>query len=448
MWRFFLLLCSAIAAALLVAAPASAQHEQHGAPAGENTPPPRDAAPQDQHQHVHAAATQVLFPPSESSGTSWLPDRTPMYGFHFQQGTWEVMLHGNGFLQLLHEDAPEHRGATQAGSINWAMAMARRAVGAGRAGVRTMVSLEPWTVRGCGYPNLLATGEFCDGDNIHDRQHPHDLFMELAADSDRPLRRGLRWQVYAGLAGEPALGPPAFPHRLSAMPNPISPIAHHWFDATHITYGVVTTGVYTGTWKAEASLFNGREPDERRTDLDLGRLDSASGRFWLAPTRNLVVQVSAGHLNEAEMQHQSGPSIDVDRFTGSATYHRAFGSGNLWASTVGWGANRESGATTHGVLAESAVTLGRSHTLFGRAEVNGKPAHDLHIHESSGVFTVGKLQAGYTRYVAGARPLTPGIGAVVSATLVPDTLRPRYGGVGVGIGVFLTLRPAAHEMGQ
>ena len=72
----------------------------------------------------------------------------------------------------------------------------------------------------------------------------------------------------AARSGEPALGPVAFPHRVSAMPNPLAPITHHWFDATHIAYGVVTGGVYGNRWKAEASLFNGREPDENRTDFD------------------------------------------------------------------------------------------------------------------------------------------------------------------------------------
>jgi hypothetical protein len=46
------------------------------------------------------------------------------------------------------------------------------------------------------------------------------------------------------------------------------------------------------------------------------------------------------------------------------------------------------------------------------------------------------------------RGLTPGIGASVSAALVPEALKPRYGGVGTGIGVFLTLRPPLHEMVQ
>jgi len=268
----------------VVASPALAQTLSPGAPPHEHpAPAPGEAAPA-QHEHHVAAAT--LFPTREASGTAWLPDATPMYGAHHQARGWDVMLHGNAFLQLLHEAAPEHRGATQAGSINWLMAMARRPLGRGTFGLRTMFSLEPWTIRGCGYPNLLATGEVCDGDTIHDRQHPHDFFMELAAELDRPVSGTLRWHLYGGLAGEPALGPPGFPHRISAMPNPLSPIAHHWLDATHITFGLITSGLYTQRWKVEGSVFNGREPDEQRYDLDLGRLDSRHARGSCRRTRS------------------------------------------------------------------------------------------------------------------------------------------------------------------
>jgi YHS domain-containing protein len=398
-------------------------------------------------EHEHAAGSTSVMVPREASGTAWQPDVTPMYGFHRQTGAWEVMLHGNGFLQLLHEAAPGDRGGTQAGSINWMMVMAARPLGAGRFGVHAMMSLEPLTIPGCGYPNLLASGERCDGDAIHDRQHPHDLFMELAGHFDRAVAGSTRWQVYAGLAGEPALGPPGFPHRLSAMPDPLSPIAHHWLDSTHITYGVLTTGVYGSGWKGEASIFNGREPDDRRYDLDLAALDSFSGRFWLVPTPSLALQVSAGHLKEAEVGHGGVPRLDVDRVTASATYHRRFGGGHLWATTLAWGANREEDVTSHGLTAESSATFSNRHTWFGRVELNGKTADDLDLHQPTGVFTVGKIQGGYTRYLDSRYGLTPGIGGSLSAAFVPDVLQPRYGGrVGFGLGLFFTVRPVAHDM--
>jgi hypothetical protein len=319
-----------------------------------------------------------------------------------------------------------------------------------------MLSLEPWTVSDCGYLNVLATGEICEGDTIHDRQHPHDLFMELAADYDRPLRGSSRWQVYAGLAGEPALGPPGFPHRLSAMVNPVAPISHHWLDSTHVTFGLVTAGVYDRRWKAEMSVFNGREPDADRADLDLAPLDSISGRVWLLPTDRLALQISAAHLREAEVEFAPLARSDVDRVTASATYHRARGEHGIWATTLAWGMNSgreplpcdEFEAVTNAVLLETSMPATDRQTWFGRIEIVGKPAHDLHAHEYGGrVFTVGKIQAGYVLHVGPWRGLATGIGGSVSASFLPPELGPRYSGrVAPGFGVFLSVRPAGHVM--
>ena len=264
-----------LAVALAIAAPVAGQSE-----------------PPAQHQHNPSSSTQPLFEAREASGTAWLPDDTPMYGIQKTFGAWDVMFHWNAFGQFLYEPGLIHRTGGfethQTSSVNWLMVMGRRQVGPGRLGLRAMLSAEPWTVGNCGFIDLLANGEMCEGDTIHDRQHPHDLFMELSADYDRAVKDQLHWHVYAGLAGEPALGPVAFPHRPSAMPNPVAPITHHWIHSSHITFGLVTTGVYDRRWKAEASLFNAREPDEERADLDLGPLDSVSGRLTFMPTSRWV----------------------------------------------------------------------------------------------------------------------------------------------------------------
>jgi hypothetical protein len=421
---------------LLAAGPAAAQEHQHT--------PAAPAAQEHQHHTVDGQAS--LFSTRDGSGTSWLPENSPMHAGHARTAGWEFMWHGNAFLQYINESAEEHRGAHQTGSINWVMGMARRPAGRGRVGVRTMLSTEPWTIGGCGYPDLLATGESCDGDTIHDRQHPHDLFMELALEYDRPLRGNVRWFAYGGPVGEPALGPVAYPHRVSAMSNPIAPIGHHWLDATHITFGVVTTGVRSGRWSVEASAFNGREPDENRTDFDLGALDSYSGRVSVTPSASTVLQVSAGRLNDAE-RDGTLPPTDVTRVTASASYNRAFASSTLWASTVAWGMNDEPGDTTHALLLESTLSWRDRHVGFMRFEVVGKPAHDLHVHESTDVFTVGKIQLGYAHYLRPTRGLQMGLGGSIAGSLVPSALAPRYGGrVSPGISVFLTIRPSAHAM--
>jgi hypothetical protein len=304
-----------------------------------------------------------------------------------------------------------------------------------------MLSVEPWTIGGCGYPDLLATGERCAGGKIHDRQHPHDLAMELSASYDAPVAGAVRWQVYGGPAGEPALGPVAYPHRVSAMPNPLAPIAHHWLDATHITFGVVTGAVYGQRWKAEASVFNGREPDDRRTDLDFGPLDSVSARVSFLPTGNVALQLSAGRLTAAEPSDDGGTAIDVDRVTASAILHRQWGRGGIWANTIAWGYNHESDRSSHALMLESSVTVDDRDAWFGRFEVVGKSAHDLDV-PGDGEFEVARLQGGYTRYFNAWSGMKTGIGATVSAGVVPASLAAVYGRrLNPGAGVFLTLRP-------
>ena len=291
---------------------------------------PADAGQRQHEGHVMPAGDQEIPVTREGSGTSWLPDETPMYALHAQVKGWMLMGHGNAFLQYLH-DAGD-RGNEQTGSINWLMGMARRPAGAGTLMFRGMVSFEPWTIEGCGYPDLLATGEICDGEAIHDRQHPHDAFMELVARYDRPLSKGVRLQLYGGPIGEPALGPVAFMHRVSGLPNALAPITHHWFDSTHITFGVVTGGLYGRRWKVEASLFNGREPDENRTDFDFAAMDSWSGRVWFLPTSHWALQFSGGRLNDAEPGHDAEPPVDIDRLTASVTYQRSTLEHVTWAS--------------------------------------------------------------------------------------------------------------------
>ena len=420
-------------------------HDQHPPPPVNSAPKAEQPERPAQDHSQHGAAATSRFPAREASGTAWLPDGTPMYGILTKAGGWELMWHGNAFAQYLYESGD--RGSDQAGSINWIMGMARRDVAGGRFGVRGMVSLEPWTIRGCGYPDLLATGELCNGGTIHDRQHPHDLFMELGLEYDRPLRGSARWSIYGGPAGEPALGPVAFPHRLSAMANPLAPISHHWLDATHITFGVVTAGMYDGRWKAEGSAFNGREPDEHRRGFDLAALDSLSGRIWFLPSSSWALQVSAGRLTEAEPGHEGGARIDVDRLTASVTYHRSLVQDSIWATTVAWGQNREEGESTNALLAETNVTLRERHALFGRLEVAEKSAHDLDIRGTDEVFTVAKLQAGYTRYFGAWKGLKPGLGGGVSLGFVPERLKPAYGNrVTPGFSLFVTLRPGPHRM--
>src|SRR5207245_11456866 len=131
-----------------------------------------------------------------------------------------------------------------------------------------------------GDPLLLQTGETADGTTpLVDRQHPHDLFMELAATYSLPVGEDSSAFGYVGYPGEPALGPATFMHRFSGMDNPEAPITHHWLDSTHVTFGVATVAY---TWaakiKLEGSPFTGREPDQSRRDIEHPKMQSQSVR--------------------------------------------------------------------------------------------------------------------------------------------------------------------------
>src|SRR5262249_23103328 len=186
-----------------------------------------------------------------------------------------------------------------------------------------------------GYPLLFATGETADGrTHLIDRQHPHDLFMELATTYSYDFNKTSSFYIYAGLPGEPALGPSAFMHRTSGMDIPEAPITHHWLDSTHITFGVVTAGVVLDKVKLEASAFHGREPDQHRYDIEVGALDSYSARLTYNPTRELSMQVSWGHIHSPE---QLMPNVNENRLTASATYTVPLAGDTLWSSTFAWG---------------------------------------------------------------------------------------------------------------
>jgi hypothetical protein len=387
------------------------------------------------------------------SGTTWIPDAVSMPSRTRMVGSWMFMAHGFVFAQYDYQGG--ERGGDQFGSLNWAMLMATHELAGGRFQARTMLSLDPLTVTNRGYPLLLQTGESYKGQPLYDRQHPHDFWMELGALYQRPITKSLAWSLYAAPSGEPALGPVAFMHRPSAMDIPNAPIGHHWQDATHVSFGVLTTGMFTHTWQIEGSVFNGREPDEKRWDFDPIRLDSYSGRITINPSSHWSFAGGYGYLKSPEA---ANPTESVHRITASAQHGKALGGDGQIASTFIWGANKNAGVAglSHSILLESEAILDRSSTLFGRAELVQKSAEDLVVSDpvttSKGVllpglpatqrFNVGAAQVGYIREVARTHWATIGLGAAGTLNFVPSPLEPYYGSkTPVGAFVFLRLRP-------
>jgi len=359
----------------------------------------------------------------EASGTSWEPDVTPMDGVMSMDGEWMTMVHG--YLNQVHDHQGGPRGATEDFSDSMFMWMADRDWGQDTLGLRAMLSLDPLMGKR-GYPLLLQTGESADGVTpLVDRQHPHDLFMELSASWSHAFDQERSFYLYGGLPGEPALGPPAFMHRASGMDDPEAPISHHWLDSTHVTYGVLTAGYVHGPVKFEVSAFHGREPDQFRYNIETGRLDSASARLSWNPSDEWALQMSRGYIHSPEALQ---PQVSQHRTTASAIYDRRFDGGN-WATTFAWGRDDDRpGKALDAYLLESAVVLHATHTFFARLE---RVQEDELFTGASPVageeFGVAKLSLGYIHDWALGGHLYFGLGGLVSTYDLPAVVDAAYG---------------------
>ncbi|HKU67382.1 MAG TPA: hypothetical protein VJP85_06390 [Candidatus Baltobacteraceae bacterium] len=374
----------------------------------------------------------------EGSGTSWMPDVAPVYARMWMKGDDMWMQHGAAWLRYSH--AGSERGRDRVTAPDWYMMMLAHPLSAhSQLGVRAMLSADAATVGGSGYPLLFQTGESWKGEPLHDIQHPHDLFDELSATYSAMAGSKTSAYLYLAYPGEPALGPPAFMHRAIAYDMADAPIGHHWQDATHITFGVATLGFGTTKVKIEGSLFNGREPDEVRTNFDPIRLDSSSARLSWNPNAFTAFQVSSGYVKSME---PDDPGIDVHRTTASVLYERPLGAVQ-WSQALIWGQNIEAGRATNSYLYEGDYAMPAG-SLFGRIEYIQKTGKDLVLGPllSENVYNIGAYTIGYAHNLPSLQghPVL-GIGAQITLNSKPASLDTYYGsGTPFSYEIFLRLR--------
>jgi hypothetical protein len=395
------------------------------------------------------------------SGTSWHPDETPMYMWMQHKGPWMLMYHAGAYGRYTSQNFNNNGKRGHANAIdgpNWGMVMAQRNIGArGLLNLSLMVSLDPLTETRGGYPLLFQTGESYKGQPLIDKQHPHDLISGLTASYTHAVNEDVDVSLYVGYPGEPAIGPVAFMHRISAMPNPDAPLSHHWTDATHITFGVATLGVRYKQFKLEGSNFTGREPDQYRFDFDRPRADSWAGRLNWNPGRRLALQVSRAFIKSPEDLH---PDEDVTRTTASVLHSRTWGERRYLASALVWGLNEHGHGHPgeHAVLAETNLTLGRP-TFYGRYEFVQKDSEELDFYlfgpvgvPLSKVFTFHALTLGSSYRLAslgGPRGPELSLGGQLTGYFIPQSLQndqyrtsyaaPGYGKMPLSASVYLRL---------
>ncbi len=378
------------------------------------------------------------------SGTDAEADSTALEMLMTTKHGWMLMLHGLGFFADIQQSGP--RGADKLFSTNWIMPMAQRRFGPSTLTVRTMLSLEPATISDRRYPELFEEGETAFGLPIVDGQHPHNLFMELAALYDYRVSERTLVSLYAAPVGDPALGPPAYPHRASASENPVAPLGHHLQDSTHVSDDVITAGITYRDIRLEASGFHGREPGEDRWDVDQGKIDSWATRLTVNPGQNWSFQSSIGELHSPEVLF---PTEDLRRITASLMYNRPLRHGN-WASLILWGRNQSllDGNVGNSYLLESTLRFLRKNSAWTRIE-NADRTNELLIGENplppgfeERYFArVQAYTAGYDREVGSVARLSGAVGAQATWYGVPDVLKSTYGAHPVSVTMFFRLRP-------
>lgn len=376
------------------------------------------------------------------SGTAWLPDSTPMYGYMIHSKKWMYMFHGNVFARYTNQDVFNSgtRGDKKFDAVNWFMAMGQRKVGKkGLFRFSSMVSLDN-LFGGDGYPLLFQTGETWKGQPLVDRQHPHDLFSELSVSYSYAVNTNTDVFIYAGYPGEPALGSVAFMHRVSSLYGPDAPLSHHWNDGTHITFGVLTGGIRLGKFKLDASSFKGREPDENRNNFDAPRFDSYSGRLSYNPNAYWALQVSQGFIFSPE---SSRPAENVYRTTASAVYSKPLSNDNFFNATALWGLNK-SHAYEHAVLLEAAWVIKRF-SVYGRYEWVQKSVEELDLnkvdYDHDALFAVNALTMGLGYDIIQSKAGRIALGAQSTYYSADSRLDALYGKNPVSVQAFVRFYP-------
>jgi hypothetical protein len=381
-----------------------------------------------------------------SSGTAWQPDATPMYGFMKMTRRWNLMFHGSIFFRYNYQDI--NKSGVRSDSLtdrfdapNWVMIMANRKVNKrGLFGLSLMLSADELVMGKNGYPLLFQSGETYNSQPLIDRQHPHDFVSGLTAAYTHMYNKDIDLTAYLGYPGEPAIGPPAFMHRISSINNPDAPLGHHWQDATHISFGVATVGFRYKILKFEFSNFTGREPDENRYNFDKPRFNSWAYRFSVNPTDNFAIQFSQAFIKSPEALE---PEENITRTTASVLHSIILSEKAHLTSAAIWGENQIwKSRPEHTVLIESNLQKNKT-AFYGRYELIQKSAHELKVlaDNDDKLFLINKLTLGSSYNFLHLIKTNFRVGIQASASITPADLNALYGKFPLSAAVYLHLLP-------
>lgn len=381
-----------------------------------------------------------------SSGTTWQPDASTIYGIMKMTKKWSFMLQGSIFVRYNYQDISKQTNRSDSlqdrfDAPNWIMIMGNRKIKKrGLFTFNSMFSGDVISMGKNGYPLLFQTGETYQEKALVDRQHPHDFVSSLSVGYTQMINPNVDIIGYIGFPGEPAIGPPAFMHRISSFNNPDAPLGHHWQDATHIVFGVSTLGIRYKNLKFETSCFTGREPDENRFDFDKPKFDSYSYRISSNPSKNISLQFSQAFIKSPEKLESDK---DVIRTTASILHFKEFDNNSYLASAVVYGRNQiEKNRSENSLLVESNFQR-KKMAIYSRYEIIQKNALDLQINQVniSELFLINVFTIGSSYSLLSVMYSNASIGVQGSISVTETKLNSIYGKHPLSFEIYLHLTP-------
>ncbi len=352
------------------------------------------------HDHMAIAenrsyATSFVYPwgpPSRSLAQAVVRAFPDLKGVYVRKFFSESLFYG--FAELAYDHQGGCRGDKKIFAINELLGLTHFSCFRTDLSFHAVLSLEPGTIGESGYPLLFATYQRSDGElALIDRYPARNFFTELACELTVSLYDDSFFFLYAGVPGNPALGP--LPdQRIAAFYILEGALARPWLVTTDTSFGVVTVGYDWGDYLIEVSGFNGTELEKPTWGWREPRIDSASFRFTYAPINALLAQFSIGRLRH-HIQHNA-----LTRLTASISYTQEseyFYTQSMFA----WGLDKPCDRKARmSFLLESCFNIQNKHVLFGRFEHT--QANELTMKREMGLkknandlFSVNKVGFGY-----------------------------------------------------
>lgn len=252
------------------------------------------------------------------SGTSFNAGDAPHHPHMDTRGAWTTFWGGALFAESSTETGPKAQ-RNEFFSTNWIAAGAQHTLGSrGLVLVRGRASLEPFTIKERGYPQLLQWISPDNGGPSIDVMRAHDLIGEAAADVAFRTTATSFVHLYAAPVGDPAFGTVPYAQRESSEEFAEAPFAYDVQETTHDSTRVVTAGFGSRFVTLEGSLFHDAVTKGRHATIDDGRIDSSSERLTISPLRSVALQVSRGKTGDANREIRSA-SMTVGAQSGAAS---------------------------------------------------------------------------------------------------------------------------------